>query len=85
MITSSVYREGADVFRTFQDGLMVFMEKNNMQSMRDLQTRRPLYFESEEERAQYINALSARLDVNEQEPSDHAVHGDRWGHLVQLG
>jgi dihydroorotate dehydrogenase (fumarate) len=62
MVTSAIYRDGVEVIGSFIDGLTKFLEAHQMQSIRELQTARPLQFASEEERSSYIKALSARLD-----------------------
>ncbi|MEM9644794.1 MAG: dihydroorotate dehydrogenase, partial [Planctomycetota bacterium] len=80
MVTSAVYREGPDVIRSLLDGLMRFMESHHMTTMRDLQTRRPLQFSSEEERAAYIDALAAHLHDADKAVASRALHADRWGH-----
>lgn len=80
MVASAIYREGPDVIRTFLDGLTVFMERHHIQSIEDLQTNRPLEFDSEDERREYVQALSARLKASESRLDGPAIHGDRWGH-----
>lgn len=82
MVTSAIYREGPDVIRTMLDGLRVFMEKHQMQSLWDLQQKRPLEFNSEESRAAYVAALSARLKGNESDETTPTLHSDRWGHVT---
>jgi dihydroorotate dehydrogenase (fumarate) len=80
MVTSALYREGPDVIRTFIDGLIAFMEQHGLQSIRDLQAKRPLDFDSEQDRLNYVSALSSRLRSRDTSSGDHAIHGDRWGH-----
>lgn len=82
MITSAIYREGPDVIRNMLDGLTRFMESHHLQSMLDLQTQRPLQFSSAEERAAYISALNSRVDTTQTQPSNAALHADRWGHSI---
>lgn len=80
MVTSAIYREGPDVIRFMLDGLTEFMERHQMQSMTDLQTRRPLEFTSDEDRTAYIAALTARLHSSDARVPSPNVHADRWGH-----
>jgi dihydroorotate dehydrogenase (fumarate) len=80
MVTSAIYREGPDVIRTFIDGLIVFMQRHRMHSIRELQTSRPLEFSSEQERHDYVKALSTRLQASDVASDENALHGDRWGH-----
>jgi dihydroorotate dehydrogenase (fumarate) len=80
MVTSALYREGPDVIRTFSDGLIAFMERHRMQSIADLQDKRPLDFDSEQDRLNYISALSSRLQSRDTSSGNHAIRGDRWGH-----
>ena len=82
MVTSAIYREGPDVIRNLLDGLTRFMESHHMPSIADLQTRRPLQFNSDEERAAYITALTAHLDATETQVTTPTLHADRWGHPV---
>lgn len=84
MVTSAVYREGPDVIRTLIDGLMLFLERHHMQSTQDLQAHRPLGFGSEEERRNYVEALSSQLEADQVRADECALHGDRWGHLAAL-
>lgn len=60
---------------------MVFMERHQMQNLRDLQMRRPLEFTSDEERSIYTAALAAHLDSAETQVAASTRHGDRWGHV----
>ena len=80
MVTSAIYREGPDVIRTFIDGLIVFMQRHRMHSLRELQTSRPLEFSCEHERHDYVKALSTRLQASDVTSNENALHGDRWGH-----
>lgn len=80
MVTSALYREGPSVIRTFIDGLSFFLDRHHMQTLQDLQTKRPLEFGSEQARRDYIKSLSSRLEANQLRADDHALHGDRWGH-----
>lgn len=80
MVTSAVYREGPSVIRTFIDGLSLFLDQHHMQTIQDLQTKRPLEFGSEQERRDYIAALSSRFEPDQGCPDAHTLHGDRWGH-----
>ncbi len=67
MVTSAIYRDGIEVVARLIDGLIEFMECHQMKSMRDLQTRRPLEFATDQERANYMQALSNRLDSDQVE------------------
>jgi dihydroorotate dehydrogenase (fumarate) len=60
MVTSALYREGVDVIRQLVDGLRQFMKANQMRTMQDLVMHRPLQFATDQERANYIKALSSR-------------------------
>jgi dihydroorotate dehydrogenase (fumarate) len=80
MLTSVIYREGPDVIRNFIDGLVVFMESNHLHSLREMQMKRPLEFASENDRLQYIRALTTRMDSTHTHSGRRIMHGDRWGH-----
>ncbi|QDT02098.1 Dihydroorotate dehydrogenase B (NAD(+)), catalytic subunit [Rubripirellula lacrimiformis] len=80
MVTSAIYREGPNVIRNLLDGLTRFMESHHMQSMLDLRTQRPLQFNSDEERAAYITALTAHIDTAESMVTPPNQQSDRWGH-----
>jgi dihydroorotate dehydrogenase (fumarate) len=80
VVTSAIYREGPDVIRTLNDGLMVFMQQHRMLSIHDLQLRRPLEFSTEQERYEYVQALTSRLGANAILSNQPVLHGDRWGH-----
>ncbi|MDA8743904.1 dihydroorotate dehydrogenase-like protein [Rubripirellula amarantea] len=67
MVTSAVYREGPDVIRTLLERLVEFMERRQMKTLRDLQVQRPLEFNSDEERAAYIAALTEHLETSEKQ------------------
>lgn len=81
MVTSAIYREGPDVIRTILDGLSQFMESHHMESLRELQRRRPLQFSDDEERSAYIAALASHLDREPLVPMTPTLHGNRWGHV----
>lgn len=59
--------------------VVVFLKRRPIQSIQELQSNRPLEFDSKEERRAYVDALSSRLAPNEMRTEDHALHGDRWG------
>ncbi|TWU41173.1 Dihydroorotate dehydrogenase B (NAD(+)), catalytic subunit [Novipirellula aureliae] len=80
MVASAVYREGPDVIRTMLDGLIVFMERHRMRSIAELHPSRPLYFSNEEDRLDYVQALSRRYDPDNEWKGQRAMQGDRWGH-----
>lgn len=80
MVTSILYREGPDAIRAMIDGVVVFMEKHGCKCLRDLHLKRPLEFDSDEERTVYMTALSARLHESESRVVEPMIHGDRWGH-----
>ncbi|MFG0261810.1 MAG: dihydroorotate dehydrogenase-like protein [Novipirellula sp. JB048] len=81
MVTSAIYREGPNVIRTLVDGLRKFMDKHHLKSMLELQMKRPIEFDSEAERQNYVQMLSKRMEAHElQSHTPHTVHGDRWGH-----
>lgn len=81
MVTSAIYRDGADVIRSLSDGLTRFMEQHHFRCMADMQAARPLSFDSAQQRIAYVKALTARL---EKQPitAPHVVHGDLWGHVT---
>jgi len=80
MVVSAVHREGPDVIRTMLDGLTEFMECNQLNSLNELQSRRPLEFSSDEDRLRLIQGLtsgsSARADVC----CENVIQSDKWGH-----
>jgi hypothetical protein len=80
METSYGDAEGPDVIRSFIDGLIAFMERHGLRSIADLQAQRPLDFDSEQDRLNYVTGLSSRLHSRDTSSGDHAIHGDRWGH-----
>ncbi|WP_146594456.1 dihydroorotate dehydrogenase [Novipirellula galeiformis] len=80
MVVSAVYREGPDVIRTMLDGLMQFMEQNQLGSLNEIQAKRPLEFSSEEERMNCIRQFSTRPDWLEINAANRNIQGDRWGH-----
>ncbi len=81
MVTSAVYREGPNVIRTLVDGLRMFMDKHHLKSILELEMKRPIEFDSEEQRQNYIKTLSKRLEAGEVlHDTANAVQGDRWGH-----
>lgn len=80
MVTSAIYREGPDVIRKFLDGLKNFMRTRKLSSLPELFEKRPLEFDSDRERQEYIYALSSRPESFEEGCNDHAMEGDRWGH-----
>ncbi|TWU55255.1 beta/alpha barrel domain-containing protein [Rubripirellula reticaptiva] len=79
MVTSELYRNGPDVIRSLVDGLVEYMDHNGIQSIHELQTKRPLEFSSEDERVAYTKALSSRVAFPGS--GDLDLHGDRFGHL----
>lgn len=80
MVTSALYREGPGVIRTMIDGLMHYMEERRWRSIQDIVESRPIDFDSEAMRLNYIKALSSRPDSSGILTEPNAVHGDRWGH-----
>ncbi len=84
MVSSAVYREGPDIIRTMLDGLIVFMERHSLRSIQELQCSRPRKFSSEEERLDYIQALSSRVGPQPHQPIQRTMQGDRWGHPAAL-
>ncbi|WP_372897247.1 dihydroorotate dehydrogenase [Stieleria sp.] len=80
MVTSAVCREGPTVVRTLIDGLRNFMERHHMKSLDDLFENRPLEFDSESQRNDYLKGLTARFDPAEVRSNVSRLHGDRWGH-----
>jgi dihydroorotate dehydrogenase (fumarate) len=63
MITSTIYREGPHAIRALLDGLLLYMEKRQWTSMAELQAHRPLEFDSEDLRLDYVKALAARPEM----------------------
>lgn len=81
MVTSAIYREGPTVVQKLIGGLSGFMDSHHWMTIQDLHNHRPLEFNTEQERLDYVKALSSR-------PGPGALHGatpthtgDRWGHL----
>lgn len=82
VVCSAVYREGPDVIRKMLDGLTKFMERNRIESLNELQSRRPLEFSGEEDRMNVISGLLTRPDVAKIRPT-HAVDlSNAWGHVT---
>ncbi|GAA5506302.1 dihydroorotate dehydrogenase [Novipirellula caenicola] len=81
MVSSAVYREGPDIVRSMIDGLVVFMERHGIRSLPELQAIRPLEFNSEEERLDYMEALASRVPPSQKSAGQRKMCGDRWGHL----
>lgn len=82
MVTSAVYREGPDVIRTYLDGLRVFLERHQIQSVRDLRSQRPIEFSSEAQRSGYKKALTSKLSAEETQTASPTITGDRFGHPI---
>ncbi|TWT51245.1 Dihydroorotate dehydrogenase B (NAD(+)), catalytic subunit [Rubripirellula amarantea] len=82
MVTSEVYRNGADTIRRLLDGLIVFLEKHHLRSLDELHELRPLEFGSEEERSTYTAALSVRLTQDPPVSESVDVKGDAFGHIT---
>jgi len=60
MVTSAIYRDGANVVRLMNEGLKASMAKHNWGNMGDLQAARPLEFSTEAQRLLYIQSLADR-------------------------
>lgn len=82
MVVSAVYREGPDVIRTMLDGLRQFMESHRFRSLKELQSKRPMEFSSDEDRLNTIEGLSLKPTLNGIAQGEHVLRGDRWGHPV---
>lgn len=82
MIVSAVYRHGPDVIRTMRDGLIQFMESNRMQSLNELQSRRPIEFSSEDDRRHLIGGISDGFGLITPVAAPPTMECDRWGHLM---
>ena len=82
MVVSAMYREGPDIIRTMLDGLRQFMESHRIRSLKDLQSKRPMEFSSEEDRLNTIEGLSLKPVLNGIAEGDHVIRGDKWGHPV---
>jgi dihydroorotate dehydrogenase (fumarate) len=80
MVTSSIYRDGATVIGTLIEGLIHFMERHHMQSLEELKSQRPVVFESDKDRLEYIKAFSSRINPDQVCRSGHIAECDRWGH-----
>jgi dihydroorotate dehydrogenase (fumarate) len=65
---------------TLLEGLLNFMERHHLKSIRDLRTCRPLAFDSDEERIDYIKAVSAKTQPAMVRDSNCMIESDRWGH-----
>lgn len=82
MVVSAIYREGPDSIRTMLDGLKQFMESHQLGSLRELQSRRPMEFSSEEDRLNTIQGLSPKPEPTVIGESEYVMRGDKWGHLI---
>ncbi len=82
MIVSAIYREGPDVIRNMLDGLTQFMESNGLRSLNELQSRRPLEFNSEEDRLSVITGLTANSRTASCPPYEPVIVSDKWGHPI---
>lgn len=82
MVVSAIYREGPDIIRTMLDGLRQFMESHRFRSLKELQTKRPMEFSSEEDRMNTIQGLSLQPAATGIAEGDHVIRADKWGHPV---
>ena len=82
MIVSAVYREGPDIIRTMLDGLTQFMESHQIGSLNELQSKRPMEFNSVEDRLNTIEGLSPKPELNSIGEGEHVIQADKWGHPV---
>jgi dihydroorotate dehydrogenase (fumarate) len=80
MVTSAIYRDGPTAIGTLIEGLIHFMEKHQMQSLADLRDKRPCVFNCDEDRLDYIKALSSKLAPGQVRETGHVTECDRWGH-----
>ena len=83
MIVSAIYRQGPDVIRTMLDGLVQYMESNQLGSLNALRARRPLEFASDEERLTLIRGLTSNAGASRSNSCENTMESDRWGHLVR--
>lgn len=80
MVTSAIYRDGPTSIGTLIEGLIHFMEKHQMQSLDDLKSQRPCVFDCDQDRMDYIKAISSKLNPGQVRESNHVTECDRWGH-----
>lgn len=82
VVVSAIYREGPDVIRHMLDGLTQFMESNRLRSLNELRARRPLEFNTEEDRVSVIAGLTGNSDTGTLPPYQPVIESDQWGHPV---
>lgn len=82
MIVSAVFREGPDVIRTMLDGLTQYMECNGLSSLNELQSRRPLEFDRDEDRLRLIHGLTSSSIESGNQSCENNIRSDKWGHPV---
>ena len=84
MVVSALYRDGPDVIRSMLDGLVQYMESHHLKSLDELREIRPLRFDNERDRADYIRAVASTPATNEiVQPGVRKLRSDRWGHLSE--
>ncbi|MGV3486456.1 MAG: dihydroorotate dehydrogenase [Planctomycetaceae bacterium] len=81
MITSAIYRDGPGIIQTLIDGVTEYMASHQWTSIQDIYENRPLEFATEEERLDYVKALSSRPQPTIPQGAERFNTGDRWGHL----
>lgn len=83
VIVSAIYREGPDIIRTMVDGLTQFMESHRFRTLKELQTKRPMEFSSEEARLKTIEGLTPDPALSDIADAERVIHSDQWGHLIK--
>lgn len=81
MVTSAVYRDGPDVIGSFIDGLTLLMERHGIGSLQELKSRRPTLLSADENRLEYVRAISRNPDPQQLRSADRTLECDRWGHI----
>jgi dihydroorotate dehydrogenase (fumarate) len=80
MVTSAIYRDGPTAVGTLIEGLIHFMERHQMQSLEDLNSKCPSVFDCDQDRLDYITSVSSKLDSGHVRVGRHVTECDRYGH-----
>lgn len=80
MVTSAIYRDGPTIIGNLIEGLIHFMERNQLQSIEELTTKCSPVFDCNQDRLDYINSVSSNLVSRHAREAGHVTECDRWGH-----
>lgn len=80
MVTSAVYRNGPTVIGNQIEGLIRFMEQNQMQSLEDLAERRRSILDQCNDHLDYSIARSSYQESFQPHETSQISQCDRWGH-----